>query len=191
VGQMSKQLRKMWRQRYTEVLDLIFKEFASQEIEIEPDDAMDLMEDLLREWCGDPRSGPDDTSRTPVVFRFSASAYRRDAHHYAVDRFYGTYFPRKRGAEPLPKYHLDRILALRRKGWTAVAIAKELGLRNDTAKYQVEAAEKRWHEAVEQIEELKRKYPHLVAPDLRVTGGENYPRETQSKGQNKGKHKGK
>jgi hypothetical protein len=58
VDQPAKKLRHMWRQRYTQVLDLIFEELASQEIQIEPDDAMDLMEDLLREmvWWHDGQS---------------------------------------------------------------------------------------------------------------------------------------
>jgi hypothetical protein len=189
VGQTAKQLREMWRKRYTQVLDQIFEAFASQEIRIGPDAALEEMENFLERLCNQSRQDESkDASSATAVIRFNFAAYRREAHHYAVDRFYRTYFPQKRGAPPLPEYHLDRILALRRKGKTPLAIADKMGLRKDTAKYQVEAAEKRWHEAVDRI---KREFPHFVAPDLRQTGGENHPREPQSKGQNKGKHKGK
>jgi hypothetical protein len=125
VGQTAKELRALWRKRYTELLDSIFKESASNEITIGPDDALDLMEECLRRLAFDGKqSNLDETkSGSRSNLRFDFAAYRREAHHYAVKRFYKTYFPRKRGAPQLPESHIDRILGLRFKRLNYVAIA--------------------------------------------------------------------
>ena len=165
MGQTARELREMWRKCYTQVLDMVFEEFASQEIIVGPDDAMDCMEDLLERWSSVVQKSKEDedASKLNTVLRFSSAAYRRDAHHYAVDQFYKTYFPRKRGGEPLPMGHLDRIWTLRRKGKNPVQIAALTRQSPDTVRKQLAAAEKRWHAAVERIEEIKRRSPHLVA----------------------------
>jgi hypothetical protein len=92
VGQTAKKLREMWRKRYTHFLNSIFEECASNEITVGPDEAMDWMEECL---VGDGKqSNLDETMPAPVSsLRFDFAAYRRDAHHYAVDQFYKTYFP--------------------------------------------------------------------------------------------------
>ncbi len=88
LGETARALREQWRKRYTQVLDIIFEEFASKGITVEPDEAMDFMEYLLERWASDSQQiEPVDTSRPPAVIRFNFAAYRRDAHHYAVDRF--------------------------------------------------------------------------------------------------------
>jgi hypothetical protein len=100
-----------------------------------------------------------------ILFRFNYNAYRREAHHYAVDRFYKTYFPRKRGGEPLPEHYVDQILRLRREGLNYVVIAGRLGQPKEKMRKQVQAAEKRWRDAVERIERIKQRFPHLVAKE--------------------------
>jgi hypothetical protein len=170
VGQTARELRKMWRKGYRRLLDLIFEECASDGITVWPDEAMDWMDELterlfktiLQSEQGRDASGSDS------ILRFDYDAYRREAHHYAVDRFYKTYFPRKRGAPPLPKAYLDRILQLRFKGWNYVSIAEKLGQPKDRMKKQVEAAEKRWREAVVRIALIKQRFPHLVAGETTV-----------------------
>lgn len=166
MGQTAKALREAWRKRYMLTLDSIFEECASNGITIKPDEAMDWMEELLEQWVGDTQQAKskEDASSPVTVYRFNLAAYLRESHHYAVDRFYKTYFPRKRGGEPLPESYLNRILRLRFKGFNYVAIAEKLGQPKDRMRKQVEAAERRWLEAVQRIERIKLRYPHLVAP---------------------------
>jgi len=170
VGQTAKELREMWRKRYTHLLNSIFEECASNGITVGPDEAMDWMEGCLKKLVSDGKqSSLDETMPAPVSsLRFDFAAYRRDAHHYAVDQFYKTYFPRGRGTPPLPDSYFDPILRLRFKGWNYVAIADELGLPKEKMRKQVPIAEKRWREAVERIEQMKERFPHLVARDPTV-----------------------
>jgi len=185
VGQAAKELRQTWRKRYTQVLDMIFEAFASEKIIVEPDEAMDCMEELLERWVSDSQQAKpgEGTSRPSSDFRFNFAAYRREAHHYAVDRFYKTYFPRGRGGEPLSTSYLDSILRLRFKGLNYVAIAEKLGVPKDRMRKQVEAAEKRWREAVEGIEHLKQRFPHLVATNPTVGVSNSRTSAQQSKRQ--------
>jgi hypothetical protein len=186
VGQAAKALRAAWRKRYRFTLDAIFEEYAAIGVRVTPDEALELMEDLLCEWVSkDASVASDGTLRPLALFRFDFAAFRREAHHYAVDQFYKTYFPRRRGAPPLPDYHIDRILALRRKGWNYVAIAKELGQPEDTTKRQVEVAEKRCRER------LKERYPQFIAPDSLGSGEKRSTGDKQATGQSKGKPSGK
>jgi len=165
MGQASRELRKMWRNRYRDLLDSIFDECASHKIIIGPDDAMDWMEDFLQKLASDDEQLQlDETVSRPVSnLRFDVPAYRREAHHYAVDRFYKTYFPRKRGAPPLPEAYVDRILQLRFQKLNYISIAERLGEPKGRVKKQVRAAEKRWQEAVARIEQITLRSPHLVA----------------------------
>jgi hypothetical protein len=166
MGQTAKALRELWRKRYEFILDVIFEEYAAEDITLLPDEAMASLERVLEKLVNDTEQSTPNVGvpRSVDVLRFNRAAYRREAHHYAVDRFYKTYFPRKRGGEPLPEAYLDRILGFRFKGLNYVAIAKELGQPRDRVRKQVEAAEKRWQEAVEKIEQIKRRSPHLAAP---------------------------
>ena len=154
-------------QRYTSLLDLIFEECASHNITLEPDEALDWMDELLKKLVTDDEESKreETTSGVTSILRFDSAAYRRDAHHYAVDRFYKTYFPRKRGAPPLPTDYVDRILRLRFKGLNYVSIAERLGQPKGTMRKQVPAVERRWRQAVERIEQIKLRSPHLVAKD--------------------------
>jgi hypothetical protein len=170
VGQTAKELREIWRRHYTHVLDLIFEECAFYGITIEPDKAMEWMEGCLEKLVGDGKqSNRDETMHAPVSsLRFDFAAYRRDAHHYAVDQFYKAYVPRKRGAPPLPDFYFDPILRLRTKGMNSAAIADKLGQPKDRMRKQVAIAEKRWREAMERIEQIKKRFPHLVAREPTV-----------------------
>jgi hypothetical protein len=182
----------MWRKRYRFTLDAIFEEYSSVGMMVAPDEAMDLMHDLLRDWVSrDASEASKATSRPATLVRFDSDAFSREAHHYAVDLFYKTYFPRGRGTPPLPDSYLNGILKLRREGLSHLAIANRLGIRRDTAKYQVAAAEKRWLEKVAQIDQLKRKYPQLVTEYRRVIGKKPAPGAAQSKGQAKPKGRAK
>jgi len=161
-------LRSMWRRLYRNFLDSIFEECASHHIALTPDFAVDFMEELLERIAstGQEAVGPDKGApRKPRIFRFDAPAFRREAHHYAVDRYYKTYFPRKRGAPPLPLDYLDRILTLRRKGWNDERIARQLGQPRDNIRKQISAAEKRWRDALDGIEKIKHDFPHMIAQD--------------------------
>lgn len=125
----------------------------------------EYLEKLASDGDGEQSQLDETLSGAVSTLRFDFDAYRREAHHYAVDQFYKTYFPRRRGAPPLPDYYLDRILRLRRKGLNYVAIAEKLCQPKDKVRKQVEAAEKRRQEAVERIERIKQQFPHLVAQE--------------------------
>ena len=170
MGQGAKDLREEWRKRYEFLLDSIFEECVSCEIILSPDQAMDWMEEFLKRQANDvERSKLDETKSDPVsILRFDAAAYRREAHLYAVTRFYKTYFPRKRGAPPLPTAHLDSILRLRFRGMNYVSIAEKLGLPKGTMRKQVALAERHWRQAMEKIEQIKTRSPQLVAREQPV-----------------------
>jgi hypothetical protein len=187
VGQTAKELRKMWRTLYAHVLDSIFEECASNEITVGPDKAMDWMEGCFEKLASDGKQSSLDEaiSGSTSNLRFDFAAYRRDAHHYAVDRFYKTYFPRKRGAPPLPDFYFDPILRLRFKGWNYAAIADELGLPKERIRKQVPIAEKRWREAMERIEQIKKRFPHLVAREPSV----NFRKPQRTPGKQSNRHK--
>ena len=167
MGQTAKVLRASWRRHYTHLLDSIFEEFASQKIRVTPDVAMDLMDELTeRHFKALLQSRQDrDAHGSGSILRFDYDAYRREAHLYAVTRFYKTYFPRKRGAPPLPASYLDRILRLRFKGLNYVAIAEKMGQPKGKMRKQVPVAERLWRQAVDRIEQMKRRFPHLVAAE--------------------------
>jgi hypothetical protein len=171
VGQAAKELREWWRKYYTKLLDLIFDEYAAEGLRVGPDEAMDCMEYVLERQQRDVsgQGKPDDAVRPRPVMRFNAAAYRRDAHHYAVDRYYRTYHARGRGGEPLSMSHVDRILSLRlEEGLSIPAIADRLGLRRDTAKYQVAVAEKRRNELIERLEEFRKLHARMFSPDTQT-----------------------
>jgi hypothetical protein len=161
VGQAAKARRASWRAHYRHVLDLIFEEHAAQEIIVLPDEAVRLMEEMTERLFKDIlRTAPDsDASPSMSVVRFDYDAYRREAHHYAVDRFYKTYFPRKRGAPPLPDSYLDPILQLRFMGLNYAAIANRLGMDKETVRKRLPVAEKRWREVVAGLERFKQQTP--------------------------------
>ncbi len=165
MGQAAKELRDVWRQRYKNLLDSIFEECASGEITLGPDEAMEWMEECLEKLAsGNDQSKLGETRSGPVsTVRFDVTAYRRETHHYAVDRYYKTYFPRRRGAPPLPDHYYDPILRLRFKGLNYAAIAEKLGVPKERIRKQVTVAEKRWREEMAKIEQIKQRFPHLVA----------------------------
>ena len=185
MGQAARKLREMWRKRYTQLLDWTFEEYASREIMLRPDQAMDCMEDVLERWLSESKQSKldEDASHEAPLFRFNYAAYRREAYHYAVDRFYKTYFPRKRGGEPLPTSYLERILKLRREGKNPAQIATLMKQRKDTMGKQIAVAERRWHEAVARIEQIKQRFPHLVVPDPATGNSKPHTSRPQSKRQ--------
>jgi hypothetical protein len=164
VRQTAKALRATWHAYYTRNLDFIFAECASNEIVMGPDEALYLMEDgterLAKTLLQIERDKDAPDSDSPV--RFDFDAFRREAHHYAVDCFYRTYFPRKRGTPPLPIHYLDRILQLSRKGMNVAQIAGLLNQRKNTIDKQLAIAEKRWRETVGRIELIRQRSSHLV-----------------------------
>jgi hypothetical protein len=181
-------LRRIWRSLYKPLLEDLFKTYASIRVQLTPDWAMEEMDEVFSDVFrrinaeNGPEAKKDPGAQPRPIFRFDESAFTREAHHYAVDLFYRTYFPRRsvegksrRGAPSLPTDYVDRILQLMRRGLGYAEIAKNLGQPKDRMRKQVKAAEKRWSEALGRIEELKRKYPHIVAPDPRVTEGKNRP----------------
>jgi len=156
------ELRRMWRKRYTSLLDMVFKEYKSVGLFVTPDEAMDVMEELLPALVSEDKgSEPEGGGH---VFRFDFAAFRSDAHHYAVDLFYKTYYGlRGKGRPPLPREHLDQLLGLRRQGLSYRQIGKKLGQTQDATRKQVKVLERLWEEKRRELYKLAAKLNLAVA----------------------------
>jgi hypothetical protein len=157
-------LRRTWRKFYKPTLDDLFKEYESIGILLTPCMAIEEMEQLFEDMSlrfeKDRRS---ETKKNPTAghryFRFDHVAFRREAHHYAVDLFYKTYYPRS-GAPRLSIEYLGTVLELRRKGLNDPQIAERLGQSTDTIRKQIRIAKKRYREIVSSICELADRARH-------------------------------
>jgi hypothetical protein len=154
---MTKQgavLRQMWRERYVSLLKVIFEEHESAEILIMPDEAMQIMEEILGTMIG------TESDDKPSGLRFDFAAFRREAHHYAVDQFYKTYYGGRKGSPPLSINYMSHVLQLRKQGLNNSQIAKKLGKNKDAIRKQVQAAHRLLDKKVRNIRELSnRKVP--------------------------------
>jgi hypothetical protein len=145
-------LRRAWRKWYKPVLDDLYESYERASLFLKPDQAMEEMEEAFRDMLQrvetETVAEASPHARPTRVFRFDDSAFAREAHHYAVDLFYRTYFPRggiqRKGAPALPKDYLQWILQLKREGMNPAEIAKKLGQPKDRMRKQVEIAEKRF-----------------------------------------------
>jgi hypothetical protein len=94
-------LRRVWRSLYKPALDGLFMQAKSKGVRLTPDDAIEEMERAFKSvflYVEDKgRSGPkkDLIPRPRLYFRFDRIDFRQEAHHYAVDLFYNTYFLRR------------------------------------------------------------------------------------------------
>jgi hypothetical protein len=166
-GKDSATLREIWRKLYKPTLDDLFTECKALGILLTPYAAIEQMELLLEgvsrrfeeEGQSEARKDPTPGRR---YFRFDQVAFRREAHHYAVDLFYRTYYPRS-GAPQLPIEYLNDVLELKRKGLNDPQIAERLGQSTDTIRKQVRIAEKRYREIVSSIRELGERARHREA----------------------------
>lgn len=143
--------KKTWQNLYKSTLDLIFQECSQSKLVITADCAIDLMEELFAKMIERDKQ----SNAEPRASRLNFVALRCEAHHYAVDVFYKTYYGRKRGAASLSLEYLDRLLTLRRQGRNESQIASSLGQRKDTIRKQLQLAQSVWHEKVRKIEELR------------------------------------
>ena len=103
-------LHGIWRSLYKPVLDNLFRESLSADVCMTPDVAIKEMEKLLEsvflsvQGAGGVKRKKVPTPSARLHFRFGSVAFRREAHHYAVDLFYNTYFSGKRAT---PQAELD------------------------------------------------------------------------------------
>jgi hypothetical protein len=166
-------LRRKWRELYKPILEDLYKDYAPTNILLTPYAAVEKIYESLKSAFDRIESTASSESTSKQVFRIDDIALAREAHHYAVDLFYKYYFPRKpgsqgkprRGAPPLPLEYLDQILQLRRKGLKDFEIADKVGQPKDRVRKQLEIAERTWRQALEGIEQIKQRSPHLVAKD--------------------------
>jgi hypothetical protein len=97
-------LHQIWRMLYKPVLDHLFRESASKRVRLTPDLAIEQMEKFFESvFLCVKEEGSSATNRVPapsprLYFRFGHVTFRREAHHYAIDLFYDTYFPRNHEA---------------------------------------------------------------------------------------------
>ncbi len=121
-------------QRLKGWLEVIFEH--RREPSVTPDEAMQILDEMLRSWisgsAGSEKS-PSATSRLPL--RIDTVSFTRRIHHYAVDLYYDTYFPRwpgtegksSRGAPPLSDEYLEQVFRLAQRGKHPKEIADKLG----------------------------------------------------------------
>lgn len=91
-------LHRTWRKLYKPLLENLFRESASKGVRLTPDVALKETEHVLEsvflsvkgESTSERKKAP--TIRPRLYLRFERIAFRREAHHYAVDLFYKTYF---------------------------------------------------------------------------------------------------
>jgi hypothetical protein len=96
-------LRRIWRKLYKPTLGNLFGQSASMSVLLTPDVALKEMEQAFKsvffsveeECTFAPKKDPTPGRR--LYFQFDRIAFRREAHHYAVDLFYNKYFSRKHG----------------------------------------------------------------------------------------------
>ena len=163
--QDSAALHRIWRKWYRPTLDDLFKESESAGLWLTPSAAIEEMAQCFKSVLDRSDAGGSSQLKDNLLgratFRFDDVAMTCEAHHYAVDLFYKYYFPRtpastgkaRRGAPPLPREYLDRILQLRRQGLNPAQIASRLGQPTDRMRHQVKIAERRL--AAERIRRLK------------------------------------
>ena len=110
-------LRRIWSKLYKPALDDLFRGAASKNVFLTPDAALEVMEQAFKSvfFLVDDRIDSAVKKNSPsasrLYFRFDRIAFRREAHHYAVDSFYKTYFAR--GHKLLPS--AQKILQGRRR----------------------------------------------------------------------------
>jgi hypothetical protein len=93
-------LRRIWSKLYKPALDDLFRAAASKNVFLTPDAALEVMEQAFKSvfFLVEEQAGSTSKKSLPsaprLYFRFDRIAFRREAHHYAVDSFYKTYFAR-------------------------------------------------------------------------------------------------
>jgi hypothetical protein len=99
-------LRRIWSKLYKPALDDLFRGAASKNVFLTPDAALEVMEHAFKSvfFLVDDQAGSGLKKNLPsaprIYFRFDRIAFRREAHHYAVDSFYKAYFARGRKLLP-------------------------------------------------------------------------------------------
>ena len=96
-------LRRIWRKLYKPTLDDLFRESASRKVLLKPDVALTEMEHIFKSVFQNVEAEGRSAKKVPaprvgLYLRSDRIAFRREAHHYAVNLFYKTYFSRKQGA---------------------------------------------------------------------------------------------
>jgi hypothetical protein len=88
--------------RFKGWLEIIFEH--RRESQVTPDQAMQILDEMLRSWIlgsADPEKSSTATHRLPS--RVDMASFSRTIHHYAVDLYYDTYFPRRPGWKVNPE----------------------------------------------------------------------------------------
>jgi hypothetical protein len=162
----SKMVKTKFRFIFKRFLDEMFEVAITAESRLTPDAAMRELDDVLESVLEAMDKTKTATVRPSRPLRIDVVAARQKIHHYAVDLFYRTYFPRKagmegqprRGATGLPLEYLDQVLKLSREGKNPAQIATLLGQVGPGAagriSKQIRLAEKRWAEMLANIRRL-------------------------------------
>jgi hypothetical protein len=131
-----------------------------------PDVAMEILEEILGSRISSSGIQPNESSNNPRFLRADMAVFRRKIHHYAVDLYYESYFPRrkrtsgksKRGATALPDDYLDELLKMTRQGVNLQKMADKLGhfgpKGKDRVRKQRDLAIKLFSETAERIRRL-------------------------------------
>jgi hypothetical protein len=143
------------------MLDYLFTEAKRDHILLKPDEAIEDMETVISALSKADERETASESILNSFRRMNTTAMLRDAHHYAVDLFYNTYYPTS-GAPPLSLDYLDVLLKLKKKGLNNQQIARRLGAKTDAEAKQIAdrirkelaGSEKRYKKMLEEIHTL-------------------------------------
>jgi hypothetical protein len=164
-----KAMKAKWSDSFDQFLEEIFVVARTNGFRLTPDQAMAELDEALASILATPDTPEKDrglTARPRLAVRIDIVALRCKVHHFAVDLFYKTYFPRRsgtegksrRGAPPLSTEYLGHVLMLSDRGLKPFEIAGKLGQSDprgkDRVRKQIAAAKKRYLEIVSNIRKL-------------------------------------
>jgi hypothetical protein len=112
------------------LLERFFRDATSKNELLWPDEAMRKLFDYINKIIEIGVLNKDK----PTATRVNEINFNKELHHYAVDLFYKTYFPTKKGAPPIPDEYYEFILKLHNEGKTHKEIAEEVDLPISTKK---------------------------------------------------------
>jgi hypothetical protein len=156
----AKEQAAKFHSKLREWIDMIFELARADGSHLTPDEAMKTLDEVLKKWSEVLAKQDLSAHDTRRPIRIDVVASLQKIHHYAVDVYYKTYFPRRggmegkprRGAPRLSMEYLERIRQLSRQGRNAAQIARELGQSDpgavDRISKQIELADRRWAEIV-------------------------------------------
>lgn len=131
--------KAMWRALYRAILDTAFEDSSKSGLHMTPDQAIETLYSELAIHF--PKSKLTRTDGRPLLQpRIDLMAGRREAHHYAVDLYYRTYFARNKGAPRVSESDNVKLLEARERGLTYRQIAEMTNLSIEAVRKRISRA---------------------------------------------------